>query len=217
MAEKKTNKKTKTVNRVKVDKPIVKKQEVEVVKKEEKVTFNLIEVIIIMIITAIFGILIGSTVTYFKNNVVKSRSYPDKFDEFLEVYDELMDNYYEDLDGDELISSGIKGMLDYLEDTYSEYLDEQATDELMQDLNGEFVGLGVRITVNDKDEIYIAEIFPNSPAEKANFAVGDVLLEVDGVSTDTYGFDGLADVIKGKSGTQCTIKVKRGERYDKRK
>jgi carboxyl-terminal processing protease len=164
-----------------------------------------------MIITAVFGILIGSTVTFFKTNVLKTNANPEKFDEFLEVYDELMNNYYEELDGDELIESGIRGMLDYLEDNYSEYLDERETNALMEELNGEFSGLGVTITTNDKGEVYIISIIADSPAERAHFEVGDVFLEVDGINVDGYTPDDLSKLIKGKTGTKSTIKVRRGD------
>ena len=204
---------TKTVNRVKVKKENINKEEKidNTPKEKESVTFNLIEVIIIMIITAIFGIMVGSGVTFFKNNVLKMKSNPEKFDEFLEVYDELMDNYYEDLDGDKLIEAGIKGMLDYLDDSYSVYLDEDETSSLMEELVGEFSGLGVNITVNDKEEVYIVSVIPNTPAEKAGFAAGDVFLEVDGKSVEGYTPDELSKLIRGANGTKCTIKVRRGK------
>ncbi len=212
--EEKTTKKktTKTVNRVKVDKPVVKKVEdkVEVqTKKDEPVTFNLIEVIIIMIITAVFGLLVGSTVTFFKTNVLKTKSNPEKFDEFLEVYDELMENYYEDLDGDQLIEAGIKGMMDYLDDNYSEYLDQQETDDLLEQLEGSFTGLGVVITTNEAGESYIITVLKNSPAERAKFEVGDVFVEVDGTDVIGMNQEELTGLIKGAAGTKCTVKVRR--------
>ena len=205
---------TKTVNRVKVKKNLINKEEKKVdntLQEKEPVTFNLIEVIIIMIITAIFGILIGSGVAFFKNDVLKIKSNPDKFDEFLEVYDELMDNYYEDLDGDKLIEAGIKGMLYYLDDNYSEYLDEVETSSLLEELVGEFSGLGVNITINENEEIYIVSVIPNSPAEKAKFKEGDIFLEVDGKSVKGYTPDEISKLIKGPNGTDCTVKVRRGK------
>ena len=218
MANDTKKKTTKTVNRVKVRKPIVKKEEKKVdntPKKDAPVTFNLIEVIIIMIITAVFGILIGSSATFFKSNILKTKSNPEKFDEFIEVYDELMGNYYEDLDGDKLIESGIKGMLDYLNDNYSEYLDEEETNALMEELEGEFTGLGVNITLNDNEEVYIVSVIPGSPAEKAKFEAGDVFLEVDGTVVKGYTPDELSHLIRGKAGTKCTVLVRRGEEEKK--
>ena len=213
MTNDKNKKTTKTVNRAKIKKPIIKKEEIKIdktPKKEEPVTFNLIEVIIIMIITAIFGILVGSSVTFFKTNVLKTKSNPDKFDEFIEVYDELMENYYEDLNGDDLIESGIKGMLHYLGDTYSEYFNEEETNSLMETLEGEFTGLGVNITLNDQDEVYILSIIPDSPAERAKFQAGDVFLEVDGKKVKGYTPDELSVLIRGKTGSKCKVLVRRG-------
>lgn len=171
-------------------------------------SFNLIEVIIIMIITSVFGILIGSCVTYFKYNVVdNNNSY--QFDEFLNVYNELVDEYYTDINKDELIEAGIKGMIDYLGDPYSSYLNSDETNSLNEELEGEFVGIGVSITTSINNEIYIVEVFEDGPAEKAGFKVGDIIKKVDGKSVDEEGAENISSYIRGKAGTEVDIEILR--------
>ena len=81
---KKNNSKKRTSNRINYNKKSFndnlkdnQKKNTEVEKNDKaknSTTFNLIEVIIIMIITSIFGIMIGSCVTYFKDNVIDKNS-----------------------------------------------------------------------------------------------------------------------------------------------
>lgn len=225
VSKKKTTIKKKSTNRININK--VKKEQNEK-KLEEKVidnididsspkntkkgksssSFNLIEVIIIMIITAIFGIMVGSFVTYFKNNVIDDNT-PEIFDEFLEVYYEIVDGYYEDIDSDMLIEAGIRGMAEYLGDPFSSYLDYDATYSLNEELEGEFVGMGATVSTNENGDKYIVEILDNSPALKSGFEVGDIIKKVDNKSVEDFDVVDVAYLIKGEENTKVDIVVDR--------
>lgn len=210
--EKKTTTKKK-VNRISNKKVIEdKKKDKKVVieKKEEKeqpVSFNLIEVIIIMIITAVFGILIGCFVTYLKEKVIVNN--PNKYDEFYEVYNEIINNYYEEVDEDELLDAGIEGMLNYLNDSYSEFLTKEEADALTEELEGEFVGLGATIALNNDNQIYVYDIMDNSPASKSDLKVGDIIIKVDDKVVKDYTPYEASLLVKGKEGTKCKLTVLR--------
>ena len=197
--EKKETTKRKTTNRIShktIDKSVKEKKvaekEKENTKRREKATtFNLVEVIIIMIITAVFGILVGSCVAYFKDNVIDHNSVPYEFQEFMDVYDDIKSDYYKDIDQKEMAEAGIKGMVDFLDDPYSSYLDYNDSSDLDEELKGEFVGMGATVTTNDKNEVYIMEIYKDSPGEKAGFQVGDIIKNVGdqnvvGMDMDNY-------------------------------
>lgn len=214
----KTTTKRKTTNRIntnKVKKDSVVKEEKNNIEKKIKIdsdkdknstSFNLIEVIIIMIITAVFGILIGSCVTYFKDNVIDS-NVPNGFEEFLDVYDELTEMYYSDIDEEKLLEAGIKGMVDYLGDPFSSYLDYSSTVSLNEELEGEFVGMGVTVSLNENNEIYIYSMFDGSPAEEAGFQVGDIIKEINGEATANKTTEEVSYEIKGEEGTTVDITV----------
>ena len=57
-------------------------------------------------------------------NINGLRSYQKKFDlkEFIDTYEEVVDNYYGEINKDELINSAIDGMLSELDDPYSMYM-----------------------------------------------------------------------------------------------
>jgi len=177
-------------------------------KKKSSATFNLIEVIIIMIITAVFGVLLGSFFTYFKENVVENEI-PYAFEEFLDVYNELKDDYYSDVDSNDLINAGIKGMVDYLGDPYSSYLDYNSSSSLNDELTGEFVGMGATITLNDSNNVVIFDLIDNGPADLSGFKVGDLILKVASVDVEGKSVIEVSDMIKGEEGTKVDILVLR--------
>ncbi len=180
-------------------------------KKEESnssTSFNLIEVIIIMIITAVFGILIGSCVAYFRDDI-NNENVPDSFKEFVDVYNDLVSEYYFDLDESKLIEAGIKGMLQYLGDPHSSYLDYDDSNSLNLELEGEYVGMGATITVEKDGYVYISDMFVNSPAANAGFKVGDRIVAVDGEKVTDKNAVEVSYKVKGQEGTGVDITIVR--------
>lgn len=86
--------------------------------------------------------------------------------EFNETYQSITNEYYEKIDKKELINAAISGMVDYLDDPYSKYLDKDKTEALNEELEGEYVGMGGEITFRRNGEIYISKVYENSPAQK---------------------------------------------------
>ncbi len=175
---------------VKLKEEVIKEDKVEK-KEKQATTFNLFEVIIIMLITAFFGIVVGSCVTYFKDNVIDNNNIPKDLREFVEVYYDLSNDYYksQDLDKKELLDAGIDGMLKYLDDQYSVYIEKENTDAINEELEGEFFGMGATITVDDQHQIYIVEILKDTPAEKLGFLPGDYIVKVGDEVVSDYTVD----------------------------
>lgn len=196
------------------EKVLEEKENKKVTKKEKKeenkssTNFNLIEVIIIMIITAVFGILIGSCVTYFRDDI-NNENVPDSFKEFVDVYNDLVSEYYFDLDESKLIEAGIKGMLQYLDDPHSSYLDYDDSSSLNLELEGEYVGMGATITVEKDGYVYISDMFVNSPAANAGFKVGDRIVAVDGEKVTDKNAVEVSYKVKGQEGTGVDITIVR--------
>ena len=84
---------------------------------ERRSGFNFSEVIIIMIIAIMFGFLLGNIVNFVVFS--DSSSSGDELDELVSTYDNIVNNYYEDVDKEELIDAGIQGMINYLDDPYA--------------------------------------------------------------------------------------------------
>jgi len=176
--------------------------------KRQKNTFNLIEVVIIMIITALVSLIIGIIGTYFfSNNRVQINNKNIK--QLVSVYDELVENYYGELDDEELLESGIEGMINYLDDPYSTYFDSSISEEFNEMLEGEYIGLGAEISMNLNTKVLtVTKVLDNSPAKRSGLKIKDVIIEVAGKKVAELELDEITNIIKnGEIGTTVELKV----------
>jgi len=120
--------------------------------------------------------------------------------------DYLLNNFYKPISEEQLI----KGMVNSLNDPYTVFMNPEETKALQEEVKGEYAGIGVIINKNEKlNYPEIVSVFKDSPAEKSGLLKGDIIVEVDGKSTFNLSLDEVASMVKGKVGTQVTLKVKR--------
>jgi carboxyl-terminal processing protease len=129
-----------------------------------------------------------------------------------EVLDYTMQYHVSEPNVDQLIDGAIEGMLDTLNDPYTEYLSEKSLQEFTNSLNGEqYVGIGVRMQLQD-DYPQIVEVFAGSPAQQAGLLAGDLIIAVDGNGLYQQPLETASNKILGTAGTKVTITVRRGEK-----
>lgn len=177
--------------------------------------FNIVEVIVIIIITGIIVSVCSGLIVY-KNydKIYISASNDDKDDlnEFIESYDHIVNSYVKEVDKKKLIESAIAGMYSYLEDDYSVYMNKDITDSLQEQLNGKYTGIGVEITLTKDKEIIINQVFSNSPASAAGLKKGDILLKLDDVNLKDKEFKYMSNTIKNGKKDKYTITYKRNNK-----
>ncbi len=169
---------------------------------ERRSGFNFSEVIIIMIIAIMFGFLLGNIVNFV---VFSDGSSSNKeLDELVTTYNNIIDNYYEDVDREELIDAGIQGMINYLDDPYATYFSGEASNEFNEELAGNYEGIGIEIMLNNAT-VRVSRVFDNSPASKAGIKEGDIVTKVN--DTDIKG-KALTEVVSMISGENSGDKSK---------
>lgn len=169
---------------------------------ERRSGFNFSEVIIIMIIAIMFGFLLGNIVNFV---VFSDGSSSNKeLDELVTTYNNIIDNYYEDVDREELIDAGIQGMINYLDDPYATYFSGKASNEFNEELAGNYEGIGIEIMLNNAT-VRVSRVFDNSPASKAGIKEGDIVTKVN--DTDIKG-KALTEVVSMISGENSGDKSK---------
>lgn len=226
MEEKENKKKTKG-SKNKEDKDIVKeidqelgnkdavqveeeKEKVREVIVEKKVGFNYLEVILIMIITLIIGGFLGSFIDNFgikEKEIVKEVIAPE-LEEFMTTYEDIKKNYYEELDEEKLLDAGIKGMLDFLGDKYSLYMDREETETFNQQVEGKYEGIGVEI-VQDDTGVMISRVFDDTPAKKAGLQIGDRFLKINSEDVTTKTSSEIVEIIKSSGDSKVILVVDR--------
>lgn len=141
----------------------------------------------------------------------------DKLSTKLELIKEKIDSeYLGEIDEDNLTEWAVKGYVAGLGDKYSEYFTPDEMEEYYSDTIGEYVGIGVYITLDsENNEIVVYDTIKNSPAREIGIKAGDILKEVDGVECNGDDYTTITDRIKGKAGTKVKIKVLRKDENDK--
>ncbi|MDE0159354.1 MAG: S41 family peptidase [Candidatus Dadabacteria bacterium] len=127
--------------------------------------------------------------------------------DFAKALNLIEKNYVEEVSSEQLTQSAIKGMFDSL-DPYSVYLSSEGLRNLEIGTMGEFEGIGIEITVRDGFLTVISPI-EGSPAQEAGVKSGDVIISIDGESTEKTNIVDALDRIRGREGTKVDIVVRR--------
>lgn len=174
--------------------------------KKNKVKFNMLETVVFMLIVFAFGLIIGGIIMYGKGSFYRSSN---SLNEFVMAYNEIKSSYYKDVDDEKLLEAGISGMIRYLGDPYSTYMDKDTANDFNEDVEGTYQGIGAEIKFDEKGNVIFGKIFEDSPAEKAGVLENDMLLEVDGKSIGGMTLSDISNIVKGKKNTKVKIKIKR--------
>ena len=95
-------------------------------------------------------------------------------------------------------------------DPYSSFLTGDQYAEVMSQIDGNFVGLGIEIRPR-KDTLQIMAVIPKGPADKSGLQKGDYILSIDRQVVAEVGGDAAADLLKGPAGTLLTLQIQRGQ------
>ncbi len=151
----------------------------------------------------------------------------DTFAALCDAYEQIRGSYVDEVDDQSLVDGAVRGMIEYgLEDPYSGYLPEEQYDRALDDLSGEFSGIGAEVGMENLDDpddlasctvvtstcaIVIVAPLDGSPAEEAGLRPGDRIVAVDGTSTMGESINSLVFVIRGEAGTDVTLTIGRDD------
>ena len=122
----------------------------------------------------------------------------------------IREQYVDDIDVDSLLETSIPDLLASL-DPHSVYIPKSELTITNDDLDSSFGGVGVSFQVIN-DSVYIIEVIPGAPAEKAGMQPGDIILEAAGkkLSGENVSSEDVFSTLRGKEGTSVSVTVKRG-------
>ncbi|MFC2079102.1 S41 family peptidase [Candidatus Bipolaricaulota bacterium] len=132
----------------------------------------------------------------------------DLFDPVYQIYQYVKSYFYqpEKIDDQQALYGAMKGIVDQLDDPYSEFFDPDDKQAFEESLNGEFSGVGIEITLED-DVLTVITPLVGSPAEAAGMRAGDKVLAIDGESTDGNTLTESALKIRGEIGSTVVLTV----------
>ena len=124
-----------------------------------------------------------------------------------EVYKSLITRYADRLDTEKFTKTVINNILDGL-DPYTVYMEDDEKEGLDLLTKGKYGGVGINLGERDKKLTVISPI-DNSPAKQKGIIAGDVIVKIDGSSTEEMSLDDAASHIRGPKGTDVTLSIKR--------
>jgi len=127
---------------------------------------------------------------------------------FDDVLAHVADYYVDSLDERQLYQMAIDGMLDQLHDPYSVFLKPEDFRQLSEATTGNYSGLGIQIDVRGGWITVVAPL-PDTPAERAGIQTGDLIVALDGKSTEGWKQDSAVKALRGPAGTDAELQIRR--------
>lgn len=170
--------------------------DIKVNNKKTLPTFKTKEVVFLLLITAIISLIMGGIVTY--NVTLKGTNVDSELAEFIKNYDYITNNYYGDVDKNELIDSAISGMLNTL-DKNSTYVGSD-DDNFSIYLEGSYDGTGIQVYNDENNNIVIYSVFDDTSASKAGLKAGDVIIRLNDKDTTNMSIADFSSLVKKQKG-----------------
>ncbi|MBL8745903.1 MAG: S41 family peptidase [Phycisphaerae bacterium] len=133
------------------------------------------------------------------------------FDPIVDVNHLISEHFFKELDADlkrKMQEGAINGMIEALDDPYTEYVPSRELAEFDKEIRGEYAGIGAQ--VNTKDGfLQIVSPMEDTPAYRLGIEADDLVVAVDGVSVFGMTVDGVVRKLTGEAGTKVNLTIQR--------
>jgi carboxyl-terminal processing protease len=168
----------------------------------KKLKISVIAIVAVIVATLAFGAgcVIGRGMSQSQNS---GRELIDQ------AWNAVYQNYVDPakLDSTTLSHGAIQGIMSALKDPYSAFLDPDMYKLFQSDLQGVFQGIGAQVTMNENNQPVIVAPLENSPAEKVGIKTGDIILAINGKSTQGMNLTEVVLSIRGPAGTSVRLTI----------
>ena len=153
-----------------------------------------------------FAIVVAIGLYSFTNDQ-KNFEIAKNLDIYYSLFRELNTFYVDDIQPNKLVKTSIDEMLKSL-DPYTNYISEADIEDFRFLTTGEYAGIGALIS-KQNNKIIISEPYEGFPAQKQGLKAGDVILEVEGKSTETMNTEDVSSLLKGPAKKPVKVKILR--------
>ena len=122
--------------------------------------------------------------------------------------------YVGDLSQEALIEAVMDAYVNASGDRYAKYYNATEYAALLQDYEGQGVGIGVRVSERSDGRLIVVYVEKDAPADKAGVKAGDEIVAVEGKRVSDIGADKASEMLVGQKGSEAvfTLKNEKGER-----
>ncbi|HEX4854778.1 S41 family peptidase [Arenimonas sp.] len=132
----------------------------------------------------------------------------DEIQRYVAVYRAIKEAYVEPIDDQTLMKAALRGLLADL-DPHSAYLEKEDADELTEQTEGAYSGVGVEIEQRPDRSLLVVAPIDGTPAQRAGLRAGDVIIAIDGQALASEGADAASRELRGPEGSQVTVTYQR--------
>lgn len=163
---------------------------------------HIVIVIILLLVTNVLtAIIVGQVLTGDVAFKIKSES--------LKAL--VQKHYLREVSEEDFKVGELKGIVDSLEDPYSEYLTEEEYSLLLEQTSGKFYGIGVQVAPGEDNLITVISPIKDTPADKAGIKTGDKIIGVNDKEYTALELQEAITNIKGEKGTKVKLKILKRE------
>jgi len=155
--------------------------------------------VLIVVAFLFLGFVVNEGDIYFRIN--------KSIDIFGRVYKEIVLNYVDEINPENFMLAGIRGMLGSL-DPYTVFIDETRQKDLDVITNGKYGGIGATVGLQNGKAV-IMDLLEGYPAQRQGLRVGDIILEVDSIKITKENYPELGKYLKRKPGTEIRLTIQR--------
>ncbi|WP_274365971.1 S41 family peptidase [Paenibacillus thermotolerans] len=156
----------------------------------------------------LIGAAVAATILYYPVHSLAAESASEKNKETLiRAYEELLQHYSKP-DQEKLLEAAIQGMIQSVDDPYTNYMAPDEYKAFIDSINQNYAGIGI-VAVADEERLglVVEEVFPGTPAEKSGLKAGDMIVKVDGKLPTPGKVQEMNLLIRGKEGTPVTLYI----------
>lgn len=183
------------------------------VSKKKYIVTIVIVILLTGFVTFTFGnyamVKAGNKVLISKDDFQVMKSFVAKYGQFESLINYADKNFLYDINVDDMLTGGMKGMLTALNDPYTQYMTKEEYNSLMEHTAGSFDGIGVYIAPSVDNRIMVISPIEDTPAEKAGIKPGDYIIKINDTEYTADTMDDAVKVMKGAPNTNVKITILR--------
>ncbi len=141
----------------------------------------------------------------FKSDTVRDQF--KKMKTLTQVIRLVNDNYFEQVDMDDILEGAIVGLLERL-DPHSSYISSEDFEAIAEQFTGEFEGIGIEFSILDGYITVISPI-PGTPSDRAGLQTGDKIVKINGKSAYKIEQKDVVKKLRGPKGSSVNISIAR--------
>ncbi len=126
---------------------------------------------------------------------------------FGDVFERVRKDYVEEVSDQELLENAINGMLTSL-DPHSGYMPAKGTQEMQEQMRGEFGGLGIEVTM-EGGIVKVVSPIDDTPASRAGVQPGDYIIAIDGKPAIGLTLNEAVDKMRGPINSSIVVTLRR--------